>query len=836
MSAPAYLDGHPVEQMVLLLKFLKVVPPDELDYFFTNYAHSRDLHARDTLYEQGAALEHIFLLLSGEIQEARLKPAQEDEPVQQVLRRVVSPGGLLARYDLIFQRPYSTTARALISSTVVAIDAGAMNRLLQRYPEARLAFAEFQKIGRLRTVPLLGAFDMVTLGYLADASEPISAEVGETVYSSGDNAQYLYVIDQGQVRLNYPQEEAWLGNGATFGHPPQPRIPTREGAGPLDHLATATCRSTLFRIHHRAFFDITGHVPAEDAAQLQRSRTEILEFISVFQNFTHGERMRLAGFASHYHVPIHHVVTQQGEVGDSMWILMRGSNAQSHALDGSGQALPKVPLTGPSYHNEIGLLADLPLDSTVEALPDSEWLRIHRRDFALFDQLEGSAMGKKLHLGPEAQRMISRSGARETFTWLSEGEALVALCRRHWIALIRNITPSLILLGLMVAMILLFTVVIQDQPIVRLVVVGVLAFLAVAQFAWGLLDYLNDYLMVTNQRVVRQEKVIFLKEWQQVAFLDQIQNVDIVSSLIGNLLGYGIIRIQTAGTHGSIEFDFLPDPALVKSEIFAQRSKRQSHSRANSRLMIQRLLEERFGLRPEMPSRVRVPEGTRPEQDEDRRWWERLLKPTSLRPHMRKERENRIIWRKHWILLLRDVTLPMITLFLILLLVLGVLALPFDIFQEIGLALEFVLALVGVGVLVYIAWVIADWRNDTYEVGSTDIVDVEKKPLFFAENRRTARLSEIENIELDIPGPLSYLLNFGNVTLQTAATEGDFTFDAVPDPRGVAEELRRRIDLYNQGEEERRTRQRAAELPDWFETYSRLDDDIEFNGRPRNRS
>ena len=59
MSAPAYLDGHPVEQMVLLLKFLKVVPPDELDYFFTNYAHSRDLHARDTLYEQGAALEHI---------------------------------------------------------------------------------------------------------------------------------------------------------------------------------------------------------------------------------------------------------------------------------------------------------------------------------------------------------------------------------------------------------------------------------------------------------------------------------------------------------------------------------------------------------------------------------------------------------------------------------------------------------------------------------------------------------------------------------------------------------------------------------------------------------
>ncbi|HMN28812.1 MAG TPA: hypothetical protein PKE45_11735, partial [Caldilineaceae bacterium] len=121
-----------------------------------------------------------------------------------------------------------------------------------------------------------------------------------------------------------------------------------------------------------------------------------------------------------------------------------------------------------------------------------------------------------------------------------------------------------------------------------------------------------------------------------------------------------------------------------------------------------------------------------------------------------------------------------------------------------------------------IAWRTADWHNDTYEVTRNELADVERLPLFFDEKRRTARLVSIDNIFTDIPTPLHYLFNFGNIRIETAATQGEFTFDSVADPAGVAAEIRRRIDAARRREEQESARQHARELTDWFELYDRL--------------
>jgi hypothetical protein len=119
--------------------------------------------------------------------------------------------------------------------------------------------------------------------------------------------------------------------------------------------------------------------------------------------------------------------------------------------------------------------------------------------------------------------------------------------------------------------------------------------------------------------------------------------------------------------------------------------------------------------------------------------------------------------------------------------------------------------------------VISNWRNDTYEVSDESLVHVEKLPLSLAEDRKSASLGKIQNVEMYIRSPLQWLFNYGDVVCQTAAEEGDFTFDGVPDPRAVADEIQRRIERFRRQAEIANIEQRAKDLPDWFEVYNTLE-------------
>jgi hypothetical protein len=205
-------------------------------------------------------------------------------------------------------------------------------------------------------------------------------------------------------------------------------------------------------------------------------------------------------------------------------------------------------------------------------------------------------------------------------------------------------------------------------------------------------------------------------------------------------------------------------------------------------------------------------------------WKEWIQHLFDIHSHLEIRTDDRIIWRKHWAILLGRAFAPLITMLVVIALITGENFLP-ESLQVFIMPVNIFLVLLGLYGAGWLAWVVADWRNDTYEVDGKQIADVEKKPLFFSEQRRTALLGEIEHIEVSVPSPLHYLLNFGDVRLYTAATQGEFSFDHVPDPRGVSEEIRRRIEVYRYQQENNRARQRAQELPDWFEMYNRLGGD-----------
>jgi CRP-like cAMP-binding protein/membrane protein YdbS with pleckstrin-like domain len=796
-------------------------PADDAAYALQGAVAWRELAPRDYLFAQDTPVTAIYLLVEGRIFQEQITPDSAGSR-RVTLRREAQPGEWVGHYDMLYTQHYGTRARAVEASRLIEVQAAALNRLLYRYPRVREQIAPMEKIGRLRTIPLFGNLDLTVLSYVADACRAERIAENTLLYEAEQPAEDLYIVDQGQVLLsgdNYP----WtgVGNGMAFGFSERRAGGRNASPPPYGHSAKTSVPSTIFVIPRRQLIDLTDLVPEVAGNALLQQAEEALAAVTVFSDYTQEERRALLAYMSHYYVPIHHLTMQQGEVGDSLWILMPGSRATLFALE-SGQALQPTPVYGPNFFGELALRVDHTLNSTVQAEPASQWLRLHQADYRAYLRQYGQELQARLTLSPAAERALGRAEERKRYPWLQVGENLVLFQQRHPLALMRNISFSLLLSTVIIFTWALFANRGWLDPW-HLWLFGIIGGVSLVQFFWGLIDYLNDYLLVTNQRLVRQEKVLFLNEHRQAAFLEQIRNIDAESDFLGNLLRYGVLRIQTAASSGSIEFDFVPDPIRVKQTILEQQNLRQQHYQASSKLVIQNLLEERFGLRLRLPQRV-IPAGSAPSPHLAHNWRERLHDFFDINSHLEIRTDERVIWRKHWFILLARAIAPALTLLTVIALLIGEHFLP-PLLQQFVLPINILLVLIGLWAMGWIAWLVADWRNDTYEIDGKQIADVEKKPLFFSEQRRTALLGEIENIEVSIPSPLHYLFNFGNVRLSTAASQGEFSFDWVPDPRGVSEEIRRRIEVYRYQQENNRARQRAQELPDWFEMYNRLGGD-----------
>ncbi len=150
-----------------------------------------------------------------------------------------------------------------------------------------------------------------------------------------------------------------------------------------------------------------------------------------------------------------------------------------------------------------------------------------------------------------------------------------------------------------------------------------------------------------------------------------------------------------------------------------------------------------------------------------------ITAPTRPLLQMRYQQADRIVWRKHWVYLLRRITKPLLT-FLFTVAIIGYLL--YLLHGQYAPPLTLVALVLWIPISGWIWWEFEDWRNDEYILTNRLILDVEKKPLFFAEERRQATLDMIQNISLHIPGPLASILNFGDVVIQTAGQAGTIYF------------------------------------------------------------
>ncbi len=246
-----------------------------------------------------------------------------------------------------------------------------------------------------------------------------------------------------------------------------------------------------------------------------------------------------------------------------------------------------------------------------------------------------------------------------------------------------------------------------------------------AALLYSAVDWLDDTLEVTAQSVIHTERRRILKVERMEMPLWQVQDVQTTVPSMGRWFDVGNLTIDSAAARGQIVFDMAPSPKWLGNLISKAAAAQRSPVGASA------------------PS----PEGDLP------------------LPYM---------LRRHWIVPFTQIV-PFAIFLLAVLILLG------------AGALKGGLLLVGILVLVVLGGIIlyrfADWHNDTYEVTTRAVIHTEKR-LFLSQDLYEIPLQQIQNVNIRI-GVIGRYLDFGHVSIDTAAAKGQIAFTNIPHPAYV---------------------------------------------------
>jgi CRP-like cAMP-binding protein/energy-coupling factor transporter transmembrane protein EcfT len=684
------------------------------------------------------------------------------------------------------------------------------------------------RTGLLRKTYLFGRLSGQDLRRVAALLKERSERAQSTIYRQGDPDHNLYLVVSGRLRVRNRDERGKervvnrLRAGDCFG---THSLLTGE---PRDVTVDAEDPVVLLYLEKRDFDALLEHHPhLREALSLQI--LERLRRVPLFSQLSDDDLQRVALATGQTCYRRDSTIYRQGELSTTFYVIESG-RAALLSREESGEDRTITHLREGDFFGERSLLTQQPRDTSVQVLEDSRLLYLNRKDFDRL-LLEVPSIKENLTLEAEARRVM----VTQRFPWQREGEALIALSRKHVYSFVRSLwvlAIPLLCLGAVIVVVGRF-----GWPGVWIYLGAALAGAsAVALTFWLWVDWRNDYYAITNKRVVHREKTVLLRESRDEAPLESVQDISILMpSIMGRLVGFDDLSIQTAGAKGRVVFKTVGNAAWIRDRLFEQLERLKSEEKVEQRDAIRQRLQVEMGHVEERQEAPADREGYMGHvASEPAAMGQRTSPPAAgllrnlrgyLIPQMRTEDNGVVTWRKHWFRLLEKLAGAAILLFIFL--QLGVAALLGLITPPVRFQGLFWAVLVpGIALALFLAWFrYEDWRNDIYQLTDERIIDVERLPLGLREERREASLAMIQDIGYEIPGLIANLLDYGNVVIETAGREAVFTFSWVHRPRRVQEEVFARMDAFRQREKQQQRERRADELLDWFATYTELSEE-----------
>lgn len=473
-----------------------------------------------------------------------------------------------------------------------------------------------------------------------------------------------------------------------------------------------------------------------------------------------------------------HLVFQQGQPTRGMLVIVAGRGILTRiGVDGLEDRVGEV--AAGQYINELSLYHEGVETASLRIVEDTIALFLDRKRFLqILVQNPEIRTNLRVTTTPDA-----RDTARRLFRGQREDETVLHIFRHHWWSFVRHSWVAVMLLVLLWVIAALVGV---QNPVLGIALGGLGVVIPGLLMLYMWYEWQNDYVIVTDQRVVRiWRDVLRFESTVNEIPLERIIEVNVElppADVFARLFTYGTLYIRAAGEAANLDLPLMPNPKQLQTLIFAQRDRYRENISQRNRDNIRAEIEQALGV----PAATTAQPAVSVQQNQKRN------REVGL-PFIRTRFENEagtIYYRRHASVWLVHIFLPALVIFASLVLgLLSLIAPAFPLSGGVGLSVSFLLFFGG-AVWMYLAdW---DWRNDYLIIDNQTISLTHKRPLWLQNQVERIRLAQVDNVISDISGIFNNVMNRGDIRISLIGSNEQKCFSSVYDPQEVQAEISRR--------------------------------------------
>ncbi|MBW8012909.1 MAG: cyclic nucleotide-binding domain-containing protein [Chloroflexi bacterium] len=536
----------------------------------------------------------------------------------------------------------------------------------------------------------------------------------------------------------------------------------------------------------------------------QEERKTFLQDLQLFNEFEEEQIENIAKRLKAHKLEKGESLFSEGDDGDNFYIIQSGL-VRVWRQENQEEVDLAILETG-DYFGEEALLFYRPRSASITAAEDTTLLYLDETDFQWL-----------LEYSPDIRENLNaiaetHQKARQLrFTWLGDSEVIHLILQRHVAHFLINLVkPGLVLLP---ELLLVYIILNPPTPATLFfsqILSVILLFVAFLMTIWYLIDWRNDYFIVTNQRVIWIEQVLLQSASRQEAPLSTIQSVNVQTSLLGRMMDYGKVIVRTYT--GSLDMENVETPKLMQGVIEELLLRVRKKGRKSKLDTIRYTIRKNLGYAVVDEEKVVAREAIPPAVDEVGLMW-KIFKTRVVE-------EDTFTYHKHWFSLLKKSWIPVTILITIITAAVWLIWRNFTTAAYPPIFTTLMLSFLG---LVYpvlsITYQILDWRNDLYRVTKDQIVDREKKP-FSTETINSAPLKNVLSLKHKKEGILGILLNYGSVEINVG--DASLTFDDMHNPALVQQDIFYNMEKQKLAAEESEAETERSRMMAWLKTYHEL--------------